>query len=89
MRTVALLLSLCFIALNCSAPSAAGTQDRIQVAAEDTAKAAAASLRTCSANSADHTQSCNVTCSEGKLRPAQAALRVLRTWTAPANSIAC
>jgi hypothetical protein len=41
MRTATLLLSLSFIALNCSAPSAAGSQDRIQVAAEDADKAAA------------------------------------------------
>jgi hypothetical protein len=66
MRTVTLIFSLCFIAFNCSAPSAADTQDHIRVAAEDATKAAAPSLRTCSANSADRTQSCNVTCPEGK-----------------------
>jgi hypothetical protein len=66
MRTVTLLLSLCLFAINFSTLSAADTQDRIRVAADDAAGAAAPSLRTCSANNADRRQSCNVTCPEGK-----------------------
>ena len=67
MRTLTLLLSLCLIAVNSSTLPAAEMQSTFKVAADDAAtKAAAPSLRICSANSADRSQSCNVTCPEGK-----------------------
>ncbi len=62
MRLLALVLSLCLLAINSPSSSAANTQDRIRIAAEDTAQPSRPALRSCSANSADRTQSCNVTC---------------------------
>ena len=65
MRTLTMLVfSLCL--MNSPTLSAADAQGRIQIAAEDAATVTAPSLRTCSANSADRSQTCNVTCPEGK-----------------------
>lgn len=64
MRTLTLLLSLCLVVIGHSGIAFSETQ-RIQLAAEDAA-APGPALRTCSANSADRSQSCNVTCPEGK-----------------------
>lgn len=59
MRSVKVLLTITALTLGCST---------LSFAAEDAAKPApaAASPRTCSANSADRLQSCSVTCPEGK-----------------------
>jgi hypothetical protein len=59
MRSVKVLFAMTALAFGYGALPAA--------AAEDAAKpAAAASARTCSANSADRLQSCSVSCPEGK-----------------------
>ena len=65
MRLLTPVLSLCLLAIN-SPSSSANTQDRFRIAAEDAAQPSRPALRSCSANSADRTQSCNVTCPEGK-----------------------
>ncbi len=58
MRSVKVLLGVAALALSCST---------ISFAAEEAASPApAASVRSCSANSADRLQSCSVSCPEGK-----------------------
>jgi hypothetical protein len=67
MRTLTLLLSVFLVSLGQSTIAFADAETRIQVAAEEgAAPAPASTLRTCSANSADRSQTCNVTCPEGK-----------------------
>ena len=66
MRLLTLALSLCLLVNNSPSSSAANTQDRIRIAADHTAQPSRPTLRSCSANSADRTQTCNVTCPEGK-----------------------
>lgn len=67
MRILMAMLTICLFTSVQATLATSGESSGVRVAQEGGAKPAPPTgLRTCSANSADRTQSCNVKCPEGK-----------------------